>query len=309
MDTVNKNLGELDIRTANLFEMRLAHIKELAYELAKRIAAVPHDSNWAWNLKGLYQKARCDISWDGIENNRYALKVFGEATENLELAKLARYIKEYGDYDEAWLPTFFAGVDTPLPEARGKIACMKNIYTDTAYIRFGAFVQDPSVLYLDSFTAICEEVAYGRCEYCILPIENSDDGKLFGFYKLLSQYELNIVLTTRVATSEDSSSTYFALVRKGIENISLKHKAGTKRYFEFCLLSDIRNNIGDICAAAELFGITLHKIDSAPRTYSENEFEYHIVFDISSGDLYSFLIYLSLKTDHYSVLGLYSKIN
>lgn len=84
-------------------------------------------------------------------------------------------------------------------EKPGGISYFRSPAADQAFDVFAARIPDPSVSYGRDFTAVCENVYYGRTRYCILPVSNSSDGRLSGFYALAEKYELIAVDECRVA--------------------------------------------------------------------------------------------------------------
>lgn len=312
MNAPEKNLFRLDVKTSELFEARIADVREMAYLLFResKKPMEPLDIDQLRNIKKAYARMREDAVWSGIGENEEFLKALHLHVDNAELSELALALKEFAEENGApLLPSLCDPAEIVPKDAARKVALMQNMYTDTAFSRFSPFLKDPSPVYYDSFRTLCEDAGAGRCEYCIVPIENSDDGKLMSFYKLLAQNDLKIALTTRVSFSDDAKSTTFALAKKGMDDPTNATEKKGERYFELCLVADGGEIISDICGAARLFGIRLHRIDSFALTYSENEFEYYVVLDVSRGDMTAYLIYLSLKLGYFDPVGLYTKIN
>ena len=73
-----------------------------------------------------------------------------------------------------------------------KISYVKNNYSDAAFMRFSSLFKLPKVAYGASFEDACESVYNAASDYCILPIENAANGKLFSFYSLIDKYDLKI---------------------------------------------------------------------------------------------------------------------
>ena len=88
----------------------------------------------------------------------------------------------------------------------GKIAYPKNKFNDAAFEYLSLAVSTPRAVYTSSINAACEAVAEGSCEFCILPIENSLDGKLFGFYSLLDRYAPFAILMETATLISDMRS-------------------------------------------------------------------------------------------------------
>ncbi len=188
-----------------------------------------------------------------------------------------------------------------------KIAYFKNAYADAAFRIFSDVLESPSVVYASDFTAVCEEVYYGRANMCMLPLDSSRDAKLISFYRLIDKYELSPVLSCDVTTPDGSVTTRYALLKR---SISLPQKADRHGcFFEFSLVSDNGSALGEVIAAATECGLSLYKVDSIPLTYNSGEFSYEIIFraDDPHG-LDEFVLFLTLAVPQYEPLGIYPHI-
>lgn len=129
-----------------------------------------------------------------------------------------------------WLEFFFSGSEEPNRSSFNRISYQRNRYTDEAYERFAALLPEPRASYAHSFRSVCEDVYNGLCEYCILPLENSAEGRLTSFSRLIAEYEMKIAAVCDVQVGEDRV-TRFALLRR---TVTLLHaQEALPWYYEF----------------------------------------------------------------------------
>ena len=125
--------------------------------------------------------------------------LFSMAQEPILAAKLAYVLAEKATVNR-YLPT--------VSESGAHIAYFRNTYSDLAFRRFAKELNDPTVLYRESFAAVCEEVYADRCDFAILPVESSRDGLLSVTQKLVTKYELAPVFYCTVPTTDDGTLTF-----------------------------------------------------------------------------------------------------
>ena len=206
--------------------------------------------------------------------------------------------------------------------ARGNIAYQHSIYTDEAFLHFSRVLPTARAVYSDSFSGVCEQVFNGLCEYCILPLENTQDGKLVRFYNLIQKYELKIVLTCSVTTSDNRHSTTFGLCRRGLlwPQLVLPDKPFS---FEFLFWQEPEHvSLGELLTAASACSLSLLRADCLPRSDEEiligAGYPFALHFEALSGhdtahwtterDFLAFLLYLSIHSPTYLPLGIYQHL-
>lgn len=184
------------------------------------------------------------------------------------------------------------------------IAYLRSSYTDRAYRLFGSLLPDPRAVYPTSFAAVCEEVYYNRARFCILPIENSEEGSLRSFRVLIAKYELKIVAVCDVPTSEEGV-TRFALLHK---NVRLPGK-GEEVCFRFTFaVSPYDLPLDEVLGAMRGYGFTLRTVESVPLGYDDRAMGYDITGAVGEGDLFAFLTYLFCFVPQFDAVGVYPKV-
>ena len=192
-------------------------------------------------------------------------------------------------------------------DAHGKVAYPKNNFNDSAYERLSLSVDSADPIYTSSINSACEAVADGSCEFCIMPMENSLEGKLFGFYALIDRFELKISNTCEVQ-SEGESRIRYALVSRGCREPSNSIPPDTSYILEFFVLDSDAGFLGDLIPAADACGAELVSIDSRPVPYDTQSKKFIMSFRIRVGEALLFRAFLGLNYDSYSPIGLYPDI-
>ncbi len=215
-------------------------------------------------------------------------------------------------YDKLLMAEIYGKDNTPTliksseESENSTVAYLKNPLTDIAYSSFSKVLHSARVSYEESFLSVCEAVYYNKVPYCILPIENYEDGRLTGFINMIRKYELKIVLTCNVE-SANGKITKFALLKRELTKIECKKGISDGEYLEIGFSFGEQSKLHTILLAANFFGFNLNKVDSLPVYYSEKEYYYDVVFS-GNGELNKFLYWLDFEFPRYEILGLYTSI-
>lgn len=192
--------------------------------------------------------------------------------------------------------------------AHGKIAYVRNRYNDEAFSRFSATIPHAKHLYLSDFESCCEAVSADECEFTILPLENTTDGKMFGFYSLLDRFELKIDSVSTLESEDSSRSIRYALVGKRFRSAILD-SAEQKRIFELSITYSPRPQLLELYLAASRWKLKEHRSSSLSLPYNDNMVRFYHSFIIDErSELLPFLIFLTLEYPQYSPIGVYREI-
>ena len=186
----------------------------------------------------------------------------------------------------------------------GKIAYMRNALSDEAYRAFADTVENASVVYPSSFSAVCEEVYYGRVGYCILPYESSEEGTLSGFMRLIAKHELCPVRTCSVRT--DHGVTRFALLGRAQYGSALSGKG--RRILKLTVDRPEPYTFLRLLSASGELGLTLRKTESAPVAWSEG-YATTLTLEIGERDVKAFLLYLALEVPECAYKAVYTELS
>ena len=299
---IAENLQELTERADLLGEQEIAHLRELAIEIAQG-----DDLSDLLSSLPYYRITPTAPLTNILTNNREQLSRSRMLLESRQCMLLCGALYEELCNREPLLPALFPDAEEVAPHAVGRIVYQRNSYTDDAYLAFATLVPNARAAYAHSFHAACEEVFNGHCEYCILPIENAVEGELVGFSKLILQYELKIAATCDIAGADASRKTCFALLRRNILPFCAvdTEKNG---FFRLSIPAQIPTQMADVLSAASFFGITFVSANTLPTDKEGAMVCYNLTFDIRGGDLYPFLLYLATVAPQYIPIGIYSHI-
>ncbi|MBO5939152.1 MAG: hypothetical protein J6Q82_06605 [Clostridia bacterium] len=202
--------------------------------------------------------------------------------------------------------TSFRDDESTQSGAHGRIALVRNRYNEEAFAIFDPFVQGAKAEFLSSFSDACEEVFDNLCEFCILPIENTESGRLFGFYSMLDRYELKICATCTVEHDDSPDTVRYALVGKRLPHRIPKN---TEWNLEYCVSAESAEFPYDIFRVAPIFEATPIKIDSLPILYDDGAHRIYFTFRLPRAMAYAFDLYLSSEHPRYTAIGLYPILN
>lgn len=260
---------------------------------------------------------RCTV-WDG--DRPLIRRLSGHAGLGQRLI-LYRALTEVGGREPPPAHRYPGSPDAlPLAQAaRGRIAYMSNAFADNAYLAFahrlkGVRNHPPCrAATFHSFVDACEEVYNGLCEYCILPLENTADGKLTGFSRLIVKYHLFIMAVCDVEnhTLAEKNVTRFALLTRAPDApiLTLAAAPHHPRHLELLHTTTAAPSPTDLIVTATFCGLTLRRMDSLPVPESPAApWPFCLVWDMSEAtdtDISAFLTYLTLEASEDQILGIY----
>jgi len=302
---INDNLALLDEEAFLSLERRIVQLRDRA-GLMLRLDSLIESENRVEEFAALFEDA--PLASDVPEESQEFLRSRAHARSLSDRLTVCRYLAEgLKNRSADTLARLYPGE----PAVRSpRIAYFKNAYADAAFRIFSGVLDNPSVVYMPDFTAVCEEVYYGRADMCMLPLDSSRDAKLISFYRLIDKYELSPVYSCDVTSPDGGVTTRYALLRRsiGLPDAAQLDKADSC-FFEFTLVPDESAALCDILWAARECGLSLYKVDSIPLTWSDSEFADDIILRVSSRqELTAFALFLALAVPQYEPLGIYMHI-
>ena len=305
-----RNLSELEERLNRIVEERIAHIDELAHAIVKE----GEDADIVKSII-LSLKPESYSDSDGIcESNKKSVSSMYSSLSLCERLLMCRSICScYLSGEKIGYDMFFDEFEPCVVSktAQERIAYLKNSYNDDAYIHLSSLLPSPRAAYFDSISAVCESVYNNNCEYCILPLETSSDGKLSGFYDTILKYGFKICAVYDLHNQETKKYTRYGLISKSNNPCKtlLRNKSRIK-YLEFVFDSDGYPSVSDILLAAEHCSMKLRRIDTLSPASSRTQKTPLIcpVFRVESADLNTFLTFLSIDCPGFKSLGIYTQI-
>lgn len=270
------NLAELSGRFDALREQLSAHLRELALELSAGM--------------GDRTAFLSSLADHGADLDRLLPPPDADRAKAYLALELRRLLPRDGTQ---WLDWYLPAGDEPSAAAHNRIAYQRNRFTDEAFTRFSTLLRDARAAYPHTFRAVCDEVAGGTCEYCILPVESSGEGRLHAFTSLIEAYGLKIVAVCTVPIG-DGRETLYALLRRSL--LPLRTPDGTPWWSEISCDTSGRGPEG-ILGGAALCGMV-------PEYAEFRRGSLRAVFP-PDGDLPAFLLFLSLAYPHFEITGLF----
>lgn len=286
-DSVRENLLELNKRGSILNEQRSILVSELADSIIGEFGSDAPDA--------MYREFQRALDFANISDRL----IFSE--------KLAAH---YHPKDLTRLLLSSDGEGLIRAGTHGKISYIRNRYNDEAYARFSSVIPHAKPLFFSDFEECCEAIASGESEFTILPLEDSVDGKMFGFYSLLDRYALKIAYVCNVEREDNSKNIKYALAGKYFHLSHLeKTKKDIARTFEFTMTQSPSTNLLDLYSAVQTFNALENRISSVYLPYGDNLARfYHSVTISKKTDFLPFLLFLSLEYPDYTPIGIYREI-
>ena len=302
-NVIAANLNELDERIGYLCEQELAHLRELALQIVEDgseasdfIAALPDHRPPSTPPRDSRLSENSELS-EPLYRMRSVWKSVLLCSEIDRLLGTQYHIED-----------FFEDAEAPSDASRGRIVYQRNSYADNAYLRFSELIPEARAVYAHSFGAMCEEVVRGNCEYCILPLENSAEGPLNSFARLIDQYELKIAATCDIPTTDGSRITRFALLRRDLSP-ALPILKSARCCFEFSLPTNGLPEPGEVLYAASCYGLVCNRVDTrVHRDEGNTQSVIHFSFYADYGNLRAFLLFLSMEAPQYTAIGYYTQL-
>lgn len=300
-DITSHNLNRLDDDFSGGLDARRAHLRELASSIS---AACEGVDDLLEVLAGFGTSV--PFTPRTIPENADFLRAGFNGLSLLEQTELCKMLS--GSSQPFMKLSDFFPPDEPIPLiARNTIAYLQNTFTDRAFHAFSETIPRARAQYHDSYPSICEAVAGGSCEACILPIEHAHDGKLNSFYRLIDRYDLKIACTCSLSQA-DSVESRFALLKKNISTAAPRQRIGFS--FELSITLGSGASIAALLNAAELCFLRLRRIDTLPLEYSDDEFAFHVVLSADNDTAFlPFLLFLTLKMPQYNPIGIFPHIS
>ena len=179
-----QNLDGTDRELYYATEKRTAHLYELTRSVLAFDAEIPLS-----DAPAVFDEIISNIKeTPSPSGNSFRERFFCDIKDVTDAAAVASYI--FDTHFSSVTLKDLTNQSDKVTEKAGRISYFKGPAADLAFDVFASSVPDPSLQYARDFSAAAEDVYYGRAEFCILPVSNSFDGRLAGFYTTAEKYEL-----------------------------------------------------------------------------------------------------------------------
>ncbi|MBQ9080481.1 MAG: hypothetical protein IJY27_05365 [Clostridia bacterium] len=190
------------------------------------------------------------------------------------------------------------------PAVIDALAYVKNQYSSEAYERLCRNIAVKGEHVFRSFGELCDDIETSTVDFCIMPIENTTDGKLINFYSIIDRFELKILRTCDIESSDGDQVTRYALLWR---HMSVPQDTDVC-YFEFCFTCSGYYNIKDILDAAALCNLQIYRIDSLPLRYNRSAFVFYPILYGDPRNISIFMLFLKLNLSQHTIVGIYNNI-
>lgn len=243
--------------------------------------------------------SRAEPEQTAQERYREFCRLFPDARAS-DKARLCRHLAPRLRDSERYL-----GEEGRAAGIHGRVALVRNRYNEEAFSCFSEVLMSAKPSYSPTFSDACEDVFGNRCEFAILPIENTHDGRLFGFYSMLDRYELKICADCALEAENPTGIIRYALIGKHVPD-------RLPRVDRWNLECSVTARLGefptDLLEVAPLFGATPEKIDSLPVLYDDGLCRLYFTFRLSRKEADAFDFYLTMEHPHYTPIGQYPSL-
>lgn len=179
-----------------------------------------------------------------------------------------------------------------------------NRLSSQAADRFSSLFSSAATLPAESFSEVCERVAGGECDFGIIPIENTTDGRISAFYKMLDRHELRICAVCDIEDVESDTQTRLALV--GLR--AIPPRLEFPLFVEFSFVSEKDERRHQLFSTANRLHIALTRHSSAPLSYRTGVEIDTVTYELTQGLSLPFLIYLHLFFSDATIIGFFVQI-
>ncbi len=303
-EVIEGNLAENEERFLLNCEQGLAHLRELADLITEGHAA--REDDFIPSLPD-HSPRRCEPFADTPPILTAVISDAASMRAVRNSVFLCAAIRDNIGGDGAIPMSFFFRETSELTgDAAGRVSYQKSGYTDAAFLRFSASIPSLRAHYAPRFSAGCENVYNGVSEYCILPIETSQEGTLNSFFRLLDHYSLRIKAVCRIPTPDAAHTTRYALIGQTSTPITLNKRYA--HFFEFTLPLTGAPTVAEVLMAAQLAGLRLSLFSTLPPSDEGEAPKVRFSFSTETGHLDTFLLYLAMEAPHHEVIGVFSQI-
>ena len=192
----------------------------------------------------------------------------------------------------------------PLPKEARIAYWGANRHSAVALERFSQLFEKTNPTLAQSFSDVCEMVGDMESDFGVVPIENSFDGRLGSFYRMLDKNELKIIAVCNIEDDAGESSTRFALVSSSV----CQWENDYTQWIELSASSFESSRILELISVAEILKMPVKRLSSVPLYYRGNVCVDTITLAIPKDAKLIFFIYLYLFGKDINLLGLFIQI-
>ncbi len=314
-EIIARNLIEADSLLAEGWELRYAHIKELARWLldgttVEQKADDLHTAEQYTTAEGYRAFAEL-LRTVRTERTGQTLAA-GKTVEEKEF--FGNLLAEMDLHSRVELACAWAAVADPLPlpvcsacvADEFTVACFGNLYADRALIAFSDVLGGVRTLPAEDYASACEEVSDGNADFCILPVESAGDGAMDRFERMIDQYSLFTLLTCNVRLS-DEEWIRFALLASAPCRLAEENRLTVPDRLRI-QITPAGEALWEVLLAAELLGAKLKECRLIGRA-EERARVYQLTFSADSRQRQALIGCLELGYSGYTLTGWFRQLS
>ncbi len=184
---------------------------------------------------------------------------------------------------------------------------VKNSFADEAYDVFSQSFDDPRVRYADNFKSAVLALDNSLADYCLLPFEESGGKRIRTVEEIIFKNDLKINSVTPVFGFDGSADMKYALISKRFAKF--QQQKDDDRYLEIRLCLDKQIDLSELLFISKICGLGVYRIDTVYFDTEDGVSPYvSVVFRSENNDFTTLLVYLTLYTQNYSIVGLYKNL-
>ncbi len=185
---------------------------------------------------------------------------------------------------------------------------VRNPLSDEAYDVFTQSFTDPRLKYSNSIKDAVNALVDGEVSYCLLPIEERGGTRLPTVADLIFANDLKIISITPVFGPDGTANMKYALLSTSF-NRSLLDPADD-RYYEFRISPDGALPLSELLTVSELYNLKPYRINTVTFAGTEGDInEYSIVLCGAGADFTTMLTYLTVFSNAYTSIGIYTNVD
>ena len=306
---IEKNIGRANGRIKAAFVTRAAYLCDAANAVRNELSATYGDVFEGIctdeEARAVYMKHRAEAEsaqklTDELKNSENYLsrvmRVYDScficSKINAEKPETADVLKTLTGDDRSGKPT----------EEPFRIAFVAGKQANAAFEEFAKRLGTVSAVSVESFSDACDAASEGEADYCIVPLENSSEGRLDGFYNSIGKSGLYPVLACRL--SDGYEYTRFALCCRAACFIAGEGET----VMQIRITAESMTDAADILTAAEFFGASLKRLDTIPLSAAGRENSLDLVFGVSDADVAGFVTFLRFEHPQFYLFGIYTEV-
>ena len=314
------NLIRLDTQQARLFSKRRAVLQDKLYALLENVAPEKQGNLWESDAL-LWAMVSNQPSFSALRSGvathvstRSSDSMHTTVLDQLMLCRMLMHDRISQESAAVFIAKYLTQLNQDMhaiseqsTQNPVRICYVKGDLADAAIDMVLQTIPNTVAVQSSSFQAACDAVYYGRCEACLLPVENSYDGWFMSFLRMVTEYELCAVLRCELYTPEKDILHAFSLYRA--EHSAVERDMSAPLYMETLFHLSDTDTLSALFLAAADCRVTLHRITSRQEQGSLHTQLFHVLFDISGADIQTFLCYLYLTVPSFHLIGIYTVLH